>query len=81
MTYQYNFHVEDVTCEKCDTRIKEALAALPGAQIIDYVRTPEDEARVHFVASEALSGRQIEETIAQKSVGTTHQYHVRWDNA
>jgi copper chaperone CopZ len=81
MTYQYNFHVEDVTCEKCDARIKEALAALPGAQIIDYVRTPEDEAKVHFVASEALSTRQIEEIIAQKSLGTTHQYQVRWDNA
>ena len=81
MTHQYNFHVEDVTCEKCDARIKEALAALPGAQIIDYARTPEDEALVHFVASEALSTQQIEEAIAQKSVGTTHQYHVRWDNA
>ncbi len=81
MTYQYNFHVEDVTCEKCDARIKEALAALPGAQIIDYVRTPEDEAKVHFVAREALSTQQIEETIAQKSAGTTHQYQVRWDNA
>lgn len=81
MTYQYDFHVEDVTCEKCDARIKEALASLPGAQIIDYIRTPEDEAKIHFVASEALSARQIEETIAQKSAGTTHQYQVRWDLA
>ncbi len=80
MTYQYDFHVEDVTCEKCDARIKEALASLPGAQIIDYIRTPEDEAKIHFVTSEALSADQIEETIAQKSAGTSHQYQVRWDH-
>jgi copper chaperone CopZ len=81
MTYQYNFHVEDVTCEKCDARIKDALAALPGVQSINYVRTPENEAKVLFMSNDALSSQQIEESIAQKSIGTTHQYRVRWDHA
>ena len=81
MAYQYAFHVEDVTCEKCDARIKDALIALPGVQAIDYVRTPENEAQVRCMSTEALSSQQIEESIAQKSAGTTHQYRVRWDRA
>jgi copper chaperone CopZ len=79
MTHQYAFRVEDVTCEKCDARIKNALAALPGVQTIDYVRTPENEAQVRCVSTEALSSQQIEESIVQQSAGTTHQYRVRWD--
>ncbi len=81
MTHQYAFCVEDVTCEKCDARIKNALVALPGVQTIDYVRTPENEAWVRCVSTEALSSQQIEESITQQSAGTTHQYRVRWDRA
>jgi copper chaperone CopZ len=78
MAYQYNFRIEDVTCEKCDQRIQEALACLPGTQQIDYVRTPRNEAEVVLITNDSLSSELIEEAIAQKSVGTTHQYHVRW---
>jgi len=81
MAYLYNFRIEDVTCEKCDARLREALTALPGTQLVNYVRTPEDEAEVKLIAQEALSSQLIEETVAGKSVGTTHQYRVRWGDA
>jgi copper chaperone CopZ len=76
--HQYNFRVEDVTCEKCDVRIREALASLPGILRFDYVRTPENEAEVTLVSSENLAPQLIEECIEQKSVGTTHHYRVLW---
>jgi hypothetical protein len=81
MPYQYNFHVEDVTCEKCDVRVREALTGLPCALEVQLVRTPQDEAQVVLTASEAIPHPLIEQTIAQKSVGTTHQYRVRWEQA
>lgn len=78
MSYQHHFHVEDVTCEKCDARVRNALLALPGAQQVELVRTPQDEAEVVFTTTEILSPTQIEAAIVQQSVGTTHQYRVRW---
>ncbi len=81
MAHQHRFHVEDVTCEKCDARIRNALLALPGAQQIDLVRTPQDEAAVIFTTDEPLPPQQIEAAITQQSIGTTHHYQVRWDDA
>ncbi|HYA98637.1 MAG TPA: heavy-metal-associated domain-containing protein [Ktedonobacteraceae bacterium] len=78
MSYQHHFHVEDVTCEKCDARVRNALLALPGAQQVEYVRTPQDEAEVVFTTTEIVSPTQIEEAIEQQSAGTTHHYRVRW---
>lgn len=80
MIHQYTFRVEDVTCEKCEVRIREALEGLPGAQQIELVRTPQDEAEVVFAANEAITPETIENVIERKSVGTTHHYHVRWEN-
>ena len=79
MEYQHRFHVEDVTCEQCDARVLNALLALPGAQNVELVRTPQDEAAVLFTATEVLVPEQIETAITQQSVGTTHHYRVRWD--
>jgi copper chaperone CopZ len=81
MTHHYTFRVEDVTCEKCDARIHAALASLPGAQHIEYVRTPSDEAEITFVSSEDVPRHVIEEAIAAKSTGTTHTYRVHWTPA
>jgi len=78
MDYQHHFHVEDVTCEKCDARVRNALLALPGAQQVELVRTPQDEAEVVFTTTEVIAPTQIEEAIEQQSVGTTHHYRVRW---
>jgi copper chaperone CopZ len=81
MTYQHRFHVEDVTCEKCDARVRNALLALPGAQHVDLVRTPQNEAAVVFTTTELLALQQIEVAITEQSTGTTHHYQVRWDDA
>ncbi len=81
MAHQYNFRVEDVTCEKCDIRIREALEGLPGAQHIEMVRTPRDEAEVVLQTSEIIAPELIEEVIAGKSSGTTHHYRVLWNRA
>jgi copper chaperone CopZ len=80
MTQSYHFHVEDVTCEKCDARIRNALLALPGAQQVLLERTPEDEAVVVFTTHEELSPEQIETAITEQSKGTSHLYQVRWDS-
>jgi copper chaperone CopZ len=79
MEYQHQFHVEDVTCEKCDARVRNALLALPGAQAVELVRTPQDEAAVLFTTTEVLDPEQIETAITHQSIGTTHHYRVRWD--
>ncbi len=81
MGHQHRFHVEDVTCEHCDARVRNALLALPGAQNVELVRTPQDEALVVFTTVETLSPEQIETAITQQSVGTTHHYRVRWDDS
>lgn len=78
MSYHYLFYVEDVTCEKCEARIREALEGLPDSQQVDLTRTPQDEARVVFMARQEVPHTTIEQLIAQKSAGTTHQYRVRW---
>ncbi len=72
---RYEFAVQDVTCEKCDARIRETVEGLPGAARIELVRTPENEARVAF---EAIAADVIERAIEAKSVGTEHDYWVRW---
>ncbi len=79
MDHRHIFHVEDVTCEHCDARVRNALLALLGAKQVDLVRTPQDEAAVVFTTSEALAHEQIETAITQQSAGTTHHYRVRWD--
>jgi copper chaperone CopZ len=76
--FQYVFHVEDVTCEKCEARIREALENLPGSADVKLVRTPQDEAEVQFAASQEISLPLIEQAIMEKSAGTTHTYRVRW---
>ncbi|HLZ58644.1 MAG TPA: heavy-metal-associated domain-containing protein [Ktedonosporobacter sp.] len=78
MTHQYEFHVQDVTCEKCEVRIREALESLPGAEQIELVRTPQDEAEVVFRSRQTIEPHTIESVIEQKSQGTTHHYQVRW---
>lgn len=78
MDHQHHFHVEDVTCEHCDARVRNALLALPGAQKVELVRTPQDEAEVIFTTTEPVSPAQIETAITQQSIGTTHNYRVRW---
>ncbi|TMC19767.1 MAG: heavy-metal-associated domain-containing protein [Chloroflexi bacterium] len=78
MSYQHYFAVEDVTCEKCDARIRNALLTLPGALHVELVRTPQNIADVLLTTTEALSLEQIETVITQQSVGTTHNYRVRW---
>jgi copper chaperone CopZ len=79
MEYQHKFYVEDVTCERCDVRVRNALMALPGAQVVELVRTPQNEAAVLFTTTEVLAPEQIEAAIVQQSIGTTHHYRVRWD--
>jgi len=79
MEYQHQFHVEDVTCEHCEARVRNALLALPGAQVVELVRTPQDEAEVLFTTTAVLAPEQIEAAITQQSIGTTHHYRVRWD--
>lgn len=81
MDHHHHFHVEDVTCEQCDERVRTALLALPGAQKVELVRTPQDEAQVIFTTSERLSAEQIETAISRQSAGTAHQYRVRWDTS
>ena len=81
MTHQHSFRVEDVTCEKCDIRIREALESLPGVQHIEMVRTPSDEAEVVLQSSQIIAPELIEERIAQKPAGTTHHYRVLWTRA
>jgi copper chaperone CopZ len=76
--HRYEFAVQDVTCEKCDARIREAVEGLPGATAIEYVRTPDDEARVSFQSDEMIGADVIERAIEAKSTGTEHDYRVRW---
>ena len=80
MSYQHKFLVEDVTCEKCDARIRNALTALPGTEQVELVRTANNEADVIFTTSEQLSPEQIETAITQQSTGTSHHYQVRWND-
>ena len=78
---RYEFTVEDVTCEKCDARIRDAVEGLPGAKLVRYVRTPADEALVSFEADETIGADVIEQAIEAKSAGTEHDYRVRWASA
>lgn len=78
MSYQHYFAVEDVTSEECDARIRSALLTLPGALRVELVRTPQNIADVLLTTTDVLSLEQIERVIRQKSVGTTHNYRVRW---
>jgi len=79
--HRYEFAVQDVTCEKCDARIREAVEGLPGAVQIELVRTPEDEARVSFESDEEIAADVIERAIEARSTGTEHDYRVRWASA
>ena len=81
MPHTYNFLVEDVTCEKCDARMREALTGLPGTLAVQLTRTPQDQAEVTLTTSEAIEPQIIEQAVEQKSAGTTHQYHVRWNQS
>ncbi|GCE21110.1 heavy-metal-associated domain-containing protein [Dictyobacter kobayashii] len=79
MSYQQHFLVEDVTCEKCDARIRSALESLPGTEQVELTRTPHDEASVVLTTSKPIPPELIETAIIGQSVGTTHNYQVRWD--
>ncbi|EFH85896.1 heavy-metal-associated domain-containing protein [Ktedonobacter racemifer] len=81
MSHQYHFQVEDVTCEKCDARIRQALLALPGTQQVELTRTQDNEATVILTTAEDLPTTHIETAIEQQSAGTSHQYKVRWGTA
>lgn len=75
---RYEFTVVDVTCEKCEARVLAAVEGLPGADEIQVLRTPEDEARVSFVSEEQIPADVIERAVESKSAGTEHDYRVRW---
>lgn len=81
MAHRYEFRVEDVTCEKCEARVRAALEELPGAQQIELLRTPQDEAVVVFETNQAIERQTIERAIEQQSAGTTHHYQVHWAKA
>jgi copper chaperone CopZ len=72
------FAVRDVTCERCEARIREALEALPGALAVDMVRIPDDQAYVSFESAGPIDPATIERAIEQQSAGTEHDYRVRW---
>jgi copper chaperone CopZ len=76
--HQYEFAVRDVTCEKCDARIREAVEGLPGAVQVELVRTPENEALVSFESDQEIAPTLIERAIEARSAGTEHDYRVRW---
>jgi copper chaperone CopZ len=76
--HRYEFAVVDVTCEKCDARIREAVEELPGAIRVEYRRTPDDEGHVSFESDETIAADVIERAIEAKSAGTEHDYRVRW---
>jgi copper chaperone CopZ len=78
---RYEFTVVDVTCEKCDARIREAVEDLPGAAAVRLIRTPDDVALVSFESAEEVPTATIERAIESKSAGTEHDYRVRWDTA
>ena len=79
MSYQQRFLVEDVTCEKCDARVRSALLSLPGAEQVELTRVLHDKAAVVLTSREAIPAAQIEDAIARQSAGTDHHYQVRWD--
>jgi copper chaperone CopZ len=76
--HRYDFAVTDVTCEKCDARIREAVEELPGAVQIELVRTPANAALVSFESDEEIAAAVIERAIEARSAGTEHDYRVRW---
>ena len=78
---RYEFTVVDVTCEKCDARIRDAVEGLPGAAAVEVVRTPDDVALVAFESAEEIATATIERAIESKSAGTEHDYRVRWSTA
>jgi copper chaperone CopZ len=78
---RYEFAVLDVTCEKCDARVREAVEGLPGAVRVEVVRTPHDEAQVAFESEEAIASDLIVRVIEAQSAGTEHDYRVRWATA
>ena len=78
MAHRYEFTVQDVTCEKCEARVRDAVQELPGAQRIDLVRTPKDEAQVVFESAGEFATSSIERAIEARSAGTEHTYRVRW---
>jgi copper chaperone CopZ len=78
---RYEFTVVDVTCEKCDARIREAVESLPGAVAVQLLRTPVDEATVSFESADPIAAETIEQAIEAKSAGTEHDYRVRWSSA
>ncbi len=80
MSYRYDFYVEDISSESSIMEIREALAELPGAQHIELVRTPQQEARVILYVHEDLLPWVIEETLMMSS-GSAHHYCVRWIRA
>ncbi|GHO84779.1 heavy-metal-associated domain-containing protein [Dictyobacter formicarum] len=79
MSYQQRFLVEDVTCEKCDARVRSALLSLPGAEQVELTRVPRDRAAVVLTSSEVIPAAQIESAIVQQSAGTDHHYQVVWN--
>jgi copper chaperone CopZ len=80
MAETYEFHILDVTCEKCEVRLKAALGDLTGVEDVKLVRTPEDEADVILTAGESLVSALIEQVVEAASAGTDHDYRVRWES-
>ncbi|HEY4025202.1 MAG TPA: heavy-metal-associated domain-containing protein [Candidatus Dormibacteraeota bacterium] len=78
---RYEFAVQDVTCGRCEARIREALESLPGAMAVDLVRIPENQACISFESAIPVDAATIERAIEQKSVGTEHHYKVLWPSA
>jgi copper chaperone CopZ len=81
MTREISFHIQDVTCEKCEARLQSALAGLPGVEDIRLTRAPQDEADVLVRSRDDLARAAIEEVVEKSSAGTTHNYRVRWQDS
>lgn len=74
---RHTFRVEDVTCYRCEDRIRAALAALPGVRRIDLTARA-GYAMVTIEAPTALARSQIDRAVEVAAEGTNHHYRVTW---
>ena len=75
--YRYNCLVTDVTCVRCEERIRQALLAVPGIIAVEVERDGERRAaEVRAWVQAVVPSVSLKRAIEEASVGTRHRYQV-----
>ena len=76
---EVEFVVEHAGCESCAERVRTALASLGGVREVE-IDEAEDSASVRLSVSAETSLEDVDEALAQASVGSGHEYRVQPDS-